>query len=141
MLELCLHDMNLNFDQTLNTCICIPKLIIQDIIIKKIEIVDIKSCLSPIWFNHFLASCKMSRYYVGKYTSPTAAVPLYQHLSEVIQLFKKEVEIPPPPPCSYVEIADVCFNFKVELRRKVLKNALKSHIQHFSNKLKIWPVL
>lgn len=48
MLELCLHDMNLNFDQTLNTCICIPKLIIQDINIKKIEIVDIKSCLSPI---------------------------------------------------------------------------------------------
>lgn len=96
MLELCLHDMNLNFDQTLNTCICIPKLIIQDIIIKKIEIVDIKSCLSPIWFNNFLASCKMSRYYVGKYTSPTAAVPLHEHLSEVIQLFKKEVEIPPP---------------------------------------------
>lgn len=99
MLELCLHDMNLNFDQTLNTCICIPKLIIQDINIKKIEIVDIKSCLSPLWFNNFLASCKMSRYYVGKYTSPTAAVPLYEHLSEVIQLFKKEVEIPPMQLC------------------------------------------
>lgn len=96
MLELCLHDMNLNFDQTLNTCICIPKLIIQDIIIKRIKNVDIKSCLSPIWFNNFLASCKMSRHYVGKDTSPTAAVPLYQHLSEVIQLVKKEVEIPPP---------------------------------------------
>lgn len=125
MLELCLHDMNLNFDQTLNTCICIPKLIIQDINIKKIKNVDIKSCLSPIWFNHFLASCKMSRHYVGKYTSPTAAVPLYQHLSEVIQLFKKEVEIPPPPSMQLCRNCGCLLQFQSSTEKKSFKKCIE----------------
>lgn len=130
MLELCLHNMNLNFGQTLNTCICIPKLIIQDINMKRIDIVDIKSCLSPIWFNDFLASCKMSRYYVGKYTSPTAAVPLYQHLSEVIQLVKKEVEIPPPP----MQLCRNC-GCLLQFQSSTEKESLKKWVEITSTKI------